>query len=239
MRPEHDVVFLLDFDNTLFDNDRFQADLFGRFAGEFGADGRKRYQTILEGLRAELGYVDYLGALQVFRLAYAEWPALLTMSSFMLNYPFSSLVFPGACEAVLHLRKTGTVAVLSDGDVVFQPWKIRRSGIWQSVVGEVMIKVHKEQVLETVATRYPARRYVVVDDKLPVLDAIKRVWKSRVTTVFVRQGHYALEAAGNAALPPADVSIDTIGLLAQLDFQAPRVRGFASWVHQEKRTGTR
>lgn len=214
-----DVVVLLDCDNTLLDNDLVQVDLRSHLEREFGAENRDRYWAILEELRTELGYVDYLGALQRYRREAGWDPRLLLMSSYLVDYPFASRLYPGALEVLEHLRAWGTTAILSDGDVVFQPRKIQRSGLWAAVDGRVVITIHKEQALAAVEETFPARHYVVVDDKLRILTAIKQVWKDRATTVFVRQGHYAHDPA-IAALPAADLSFERIGDLLGLDRSA-------------------
>src|SRR5207245_4785064 len=179
-----DVVFLLDCDNTLLDNDLVEDDLKDHLALEFGSESRDRYWAIFEQLRAELGYADYLGALQRYRLGDMSDPRLLLMSSFLVDYPFASRLYPGALDVIRHLRTWGLTVILSDGDVVFQPRKIQRSGLWAAVEGRVLIYVHKEQMLDPVAARYPARHYVMIDDKLRILAMIKKVWRDRVTTVF-------------------------------------------------------
>jgi FMN phosphatase YigB (HAD superfamily) len=187
------AVFLLDVDNTLLDNDRFGADLSDRLQQAFGSDQRDRYWTILAALREELSYVDYLAALQKFRVGLEDRPELLQMSSFVLEYPFASRLYPRALEAVAHLGTFGLPVILSDGDIVFQPRKIQRSGIWNAVQGRVLIDVHKERALEAMQQCYPARHYVMIDDKATVLIAMKRVMGDKLTTVFVRQGHYAAQ----------------------------------------------
>jgi FMN phosphatase YigB (HAD superfamily) len=213
-----EVTFLFDVDNTLLDNDRLQADLKRHLAQEFGAENRDRYWAILEALRTELGYVDYLGAMQRYRLGDMNDPRLLLMSSFLMDYPFADLVYPGALAAIAHLRKWGRTVILSDGDVIFQPRKVQRSGLWQAVDGRVLIYVHKEQMLDAVATRYPARHYVMIDDKLRILAAMKTSWGNRLTTVFPRQGHYALDPKNLAAYGPADIAVERIGDLVGHDF---------------------
>jgi FMN phosphatase YigB (HAD superfamily) len=215
--PEN-IVFLLDCDNTLLDNDRVLEDLNVHLACEFGAENRDRYWNILETLRSELGYVDYLGALQHYRLQSLNDMRLLLMSSFLIDYPFASRLYPGALDVVRHLRTKGLTVILSDGDVVFQPRKIERSGLWAAVDGRVLIYIHKEDMLDAVAERYPARHYVMIDDKLRLLTAAKKTWGDRLTTIFPRQGHYALDARNIAAYPPADVSIERIAELTDMDF---------------------
>jgi len=212
-----DVVYLVDVDNTLLDNDAVIEDLRKHFANAFGAEREQRYWEIFEGLRSELGYADYLGALQRYRVERPREPRLLQISLYLLHYPFGDRLYPHALDVVAHLRRSGPVVVLSDGDVVFQPRKVERSGVWQAVDGEVLIYVHKEQMLDDVERRYPARRYVVIDDKLRILTAIKDVWGDRVTTVFVRQGHYAHDPAQVTPYPAADRTVDTIADL--LSFQ--------------------
>ncbi len=211
MTAPAEVVFLLDCDNTLLDNDRVQEDLRDHLAREFGPASRDRYWAIFEQLRSELGYADYLGALQRYRLGDLSDARLLLMSSFLVDYPFASRLYPGALDAIRRLCALGPTVILSDGDVVFQPRKIQRSGLWEAVEGRVLIYVHKEQMLEAVAALYPARHYVVIDDKLRLLAVIKEVWRDRVTTVFPRQGHYALDPHNVAAYPAADLTIERIG----------------------------
>jgi FMN phosphatase YigB (HAD superfamily) len=211
-----DTVFLLDVDNTLIDNDRIQADLGAHLDATFGAARRDRYWAIFEQLRTELGYADYLGALQRYRLESEGDHQLLLMSSFLIDYPFAHRLYAGALKAVAHCRGLGTTAILSDGDVIFQPRKVDRSGIWQAVDGNVLIYVHKELALDSVEAQFPAERYVMVDDKLRILTAMKKSWGARLTTVFVRQGHYALDAKEIAKYPAADLTIEAIEELATL-----------------------
>jgi FMN phosphatase YigB (HAD superfamily) len=217
VRAPQDVVVFLDCDNTLLDNDLVQGDLREHLAREFGSESRDRYWAILEALRSELGYVDYLGALQRYRLEMIDDTRLLEMSSFLVDYPFASRLYPGALDAVRHLRTWGPTVILSDGDVVFQPRKIERSGLWAAVEGRVLIYIHKERMLEAVAARYPARRYVMVDDKLRILAAMKEIWGDRLTTIFPRQGHYALDPANERAYPAADLTVERIGELVDWD----------------------
>ena len=217
MQAPDDVVFLLDCDNTLLDNDRVQADLRAHLESEFGARARDRYWEIFEGLRAELGYTDYLGALQRYRLGAKNDPRLLQMSSFLVDYPFAERLYPGALETIAHLRSFGPTVVLSDGDVVFQPRKVQRSGLWEAVEGRVLIYIHKEQMLDDVGQRYPASHYVMVDDKLPILAAMKEAWGRRLTSILPRQGHYALDPKIVAAYPPADITVERIGELVHFD----------------------
>jgi FMN phosphatase YigB (HAD superfamily) len=217
MVAANDVVFLLDVDNTLLDNDRVQDDLRIHLEREFGIASRDRYWTIFEALRTELGYADYLGALQRYRLEDLSDTRLLMMSSFLVDYPFASRLYPGALDAIRCLRAGGLTVILSDGDVVFQPLKIERSGLWAAVEGRVLIYIHKEEMLDAVAELYPARRYVMIDDKLRILAAMKKTWKNRLTTIFPRQGHYALDPGNIAAYPPADITIERIGALVNAD----------------------
>jgi FMN phosphatase YigB (HAD superfamily) len=213
-----DVVFLLDVDNTLLDNDAVIADLRGHLVEAFGPECDQRYWEIFEQLRTELGYADYLGALQRYRIEHPREAHVLQISLFLLHYPFASRVYPGALDAIRHLRARGRAVILSDGDVVFQPRKVECSGLWAAVDGEVLIYVHKEQMLDDVERRYPARRYVMVDDKLRILAAMKAIWGDRLTTVFVRQGHYAYDAALLAGNPAPDVTIEDIGDLIGKSF---------------------
>jgi FMN phosphatase YigB (HAD superfamily) len=213
-----DTVFLLDVDNTLLDNDAVIDDLRRHLVEAFGPDCDRRYGEIFEQLRTELGYADYLGALQRYRAERPRETHVLQISLFLLHYPFASRVYPGAFDAIRALKARGRIAILSDGDVVFQPRKIERSGLWAAVDGEVLVYIHKEQMLDDVERRYPARRYVMVDDKLRILTAMKKVWGDRLTTVFVRQGHYAADPAQVDPYPAADVTIERIGDLVDQSF---------------------
>jgi FMN phosphatase YigB (HAD superfamily) len=211
------VIFLLDVDNTLLDNDQFTKDLGDRLESSFGAAERARYWEIFGRRREALGLADYLGALQDFRPGLDDNPQLLGMSDFLLEYPFASRLFPQALEAIAHLRTLGMPVVLSDGDIVFQPRKIQRSGIWAAVEGRVLIYLHKEKMLEHMQQRYPAKHYVMVDDKANLLAAMKSALGARLTTVFVRQGHYALAAESKSAEPAPDLVIERIGDLLNHD----------------------
>jgi FMN phosphatase YigB (HAD superfamily) len=209
------VMFLLDVDNTLLDNDRFAADLSATLEAAFGEAQRERYWNLYNGLRDELGYADYLGALQQFRVGLDNDPALLQMSKYLLEYPFEKLLYPHALETIAHLRTLGSAAILSDGDVVFQPRKIQRAGVWQALRGEVLIYLHKQQMLVAMQERYPAAHYVMVDDKPHILAAMKQHLGARLTTVFVRQGHYALAADNETVRPAPDITLACIGDLRQ------------------------
>jgi FMN phosphatase YigB (HAD superfamily) len=219
-----DVVFLLDVDNTLLDNDRITADLRAHLEADFGTASAAHYWTIFEALRDELGYADYLGALQRYRGAIESGGAnayrLLSMSSFLIDYPFAERLYPRALEGLARLRAHAPTVILSDGDVVFQPRKVQRSGLWDAVAGQVLIYVHKERMLDAMQACYPARRYVMVDDKQRILAAMKGVLGERLHTVFVRQGHYAQDPANAARYPAADRTIERIGDLLDLDLHA-------------------
>ncbi|MGB7211136.1 MAG: HAD family hydrolase [Gemmatimonadales bacterium] len=217
MTATSDVVFLFDCDNTLLDNDAIVAELRAHLTRQFGAASADRYWDGFEQLRTELGYADYLGALQRYRVANESDTRLMEMSSFLIDYPFADRLFPGALDVLRWCRRFGPTVILSDGDVVFQPRKIERSGLWAAVEGRVEIFIHKERMLDAVVERYPARRYVMVDDKLRILAAIKGIWSDRVTTIFPRQGHYALDPRNIAAYPAADLAVERIGELVSLD----------------------
>jgi len=214
-RPDP-IVFLVDVDNTLLDNDHVQADLRRHLEREFGADCRDRYWAILEGLFTELGYRDYLGALQRYRVEHPHDVHLLSMSSYLVDYPFANRLYPGALDVLERFAGWGRTVLLTDGDVVFQPRKVERSGLWDAVDGHVLIYIHKEQELGDVERRYPAAHYVLVDDKPRILAAVKRLWGSRVTTILPRQGQYALAAAARDE-PPPDLVVDRIGILVEYD----------------------
>jgi FMN phosphatase YigB (HAD superfamily) len=209
------TVFLFDVDNTLLDNDAVQNDLSAHLDREVGLVNRDRYWEIFEELRAQLGYADYLGALQRYRLEHQDDLHLLRISLFLLEYPFASRLYYRALAALARCRSLGPTVILSDGDVVFQPRKVQRAGLWEAVEGRVLIYLHKEKMLDAVERRYPAERYVMVDDKLRILAAMKEVWRERLTTVFVRQGHYALDPHELAAWPAADLMLSSIAELAE------------------------
>jgi hypothetical protein len=212
-----DIVFLFDVDNTLLDNDRIQSDLGAYVASCYGDAANKRYWAIFEELRGELGYADYLGALERYRVEDLHDPRLLRMSNWLVDYPFHERLYSGALDAVRHVGQWGRPVVLSDGDAVFQPRKVDRSGIWNAFKGDVLIYIHKEQELDDVERWYPAKRYVLIDDKLRILAAVKSAWGERVTTVFPRQGHYANDPKALAAYPPADLHVGGIGDLVAMN----------------------
>lgn len=214
------LVFLFDVDNTLLDNDRVSGDLKRHLDKEVGHASEERYWQLFEQLRAELGYADYLGALQRYRIENPRDPKLLVVSRFLVNYPFANRLYPNSLDAVEHVKQWGTVAILSDGDVVFQPRKVERSGLFDLFDGNVLIYVHKEQELDDVERRFPADHYVLIDDKLRILTAVKKVWGSKVTTVFPRQGHYALDPKVHTLYPPADITIERIGELVNHNLES-------------------
>ena len=211
------VVFLLDVDNTLLDNDRVVDDLRAHLTRTFGAENQERYWTIFYEHRKKVGYADYLAALQRYRAENPSDPRFLDISFFLLEYPFADRLYPGVPELIERLNAWGSAAILSDGDVIFQPRKIERSGLYRAVDGRVLVYIHKEAQLKDVEARFPVERYVVVDDKLRLLDAFKKAWGPRLTTIFPRQGHYARDPEILAKYPPADITIDHVGDLARYD----------------------
>lgn len=213
----NDIVFLFDVDNTLLDNDRVTRDLRVFLDSEVGTKRSGCYWEIFEELRRELGYADYLGALQRYRLQNPYESHLLAVSTYLINYPFANRLFPNSLDVIEKCRTLGQVVILTDGDVVFQPRKIERSGLFEAVDGNILVYIHKEHELADVERRYPAERYVLVDDKLRILTAIKKAWGPRVFTVFPRQGHYALDETETAKYPPADLTINRIGDLLDTD----------------------
>jgi FMN phosphatase YigB (HAD superfamily) len=215
----HKLVFLFDVDNTLLDNDRVAADLKRHLEKEVGHERQQRYWECFEELRSELGYADYLGALQRYRSEYPREPNLLMISEFLVEYPFANRLFPNSLDVIDHVKQYGVPVILSDGDVVFQPRKIRRSGLFSAIDGNVLIYVHKELELDDILERYPAEHYVLIDDKLRILTAIKKALGRSVTTVFPRQGHYATDAKALANYPAADISIGRIGELVDFSLQ--------------------
>ena len=218
----HEVVFLFDVDNTLLDNDRVTLDLKHYLEKEIGPDRSERYWSLFETLRNELGYADYLGALQRYRLDSPYDTHILTVSTYLINYPFANRLFPNSLDVLDMCKQWGPAVILSDGDVVFQPRKVERSGLFEEVDKNILIYIHKEQELADVERRYPANHYVLIDDKIRILSAIKKVWRERVTTVFPRQGHYAHDAEQVAKYPPADITIDRIGDLLSYDLPVLR-----------------
>jgi len=218
------LLFLFDVDNTLLDNDRIAADLREYLTQEVGRGRQEQYWRIFEDLRAELGYADYLGALQRYRIQHPREPHLLAISSYLVNYPFADRLFPGALDVLKHVRAFGPTVILSDGDVVFQPLKVERSGLSEAVEGRVLIYIHKEAELDDVERRHPAAHYVLVDDKVRILAAVKHRWGDRVTTVFPRQGHYA-HGPDVARHPAPDVTVDRIADL--MNYDAPSLRNVA------------
>jgi FMN phosphatase YigB (HAD superfamily) len=218
--PLDEVVFLFDVDNTLLDNDRIRADLSEHLERSYGLTARNRYWTILETLTAKLGYTDYLGALELYRDEDLHSPALLRMANWMVDYPFADRLYPRALDVIKHARRWGPTVILSDGDAVFQPRKVGRSGLWQAFEDRVLIYIHKEEALDDVERFYPARRYVMIDDKLRILTKVKEIWRERVTTILPRQGHYANDPSIIATYPPADIQAGKIGDLLDYDFSA-------------------
>ena len=208
------VVVLVDVDNTLLDNDRVKDELEGYLEQEVGAEPARHYFEIFQQLRQELGYTDYLGALQRFRLEYPQEPGVLTVSSFLVNYPFANRLFPGALDVLEYLNGLGPTVIFTDGDVVFQPRKIERAGLSEAVEGRVLIYIHKEHELEATALRFPAEHYLFIDDKVRMLTAVKQQWGAQVTTIFAQQGHYA-RAPEVADFPKPDVSVARIGELLE------------------------
>ncbi|MDQ6785326.1 MAG: HAD family hydrolase [Acidobacteriota bacterium] len=217
------IVFLFDVDNTLIDNDRVSRDLRGFLEKEVGAKRNNHYWEIFEKLRRELGYADYLGALQRYRIENPYDSHLLAVSTYLINYPFANRLFPNSLDVLEYCKQFGKVVILTDGDVVFQPRKIERSGLLEAVEKNILIYIHKERELKDVARRYPAKHYVLIDDKLRILTEIKKIWGARVTTVFPRQGHYAFDEKEIAKYPPADITVERIGDL--LNFSLKQLSG--------------
>ncbi|HXA47002.1 MAG TPA: HAD family hydrolase [Burkholderiaceae bacterium] len=219
MNAPNEVVFLLDVDNTLLDNDRIVIDLGNHLAQEFGEANRQRYWTIFQALRMELGYVDYLGALQRYRAATVSDTRLLMLSSFLLDYPFSERVFPGVFELISHFRQWAEIVIVSDGDLVLQPRKIQKSGLWDAVEGHVLIYPHKERMLADIERQFPARHYVMVDDRVQILSTMKGEWGNRLTTVLPRPEYYATDSANAASYPMPDIMIEYVDDLIKVDIQ--------------------
>ena len=214
------VVFLFDVDNTLLDNDRVSKDLRAFLEKEVGIERSNRYWEIFEALRSELGYADYLGALQRYRLENPYDSHLLAVSTYLINYPFANRLFPNSLDVIEYCRQFGKVVILTDGDVVFQPRKVERSGLYEAVEGNILIYIHKELELADVMRRYPTEHYVLVDDKIRILTAVKKSWGAKVTTVFPRQGHYALDEKEVSKYPNADITLKRIGDLLEIKIES-------------------
>jgi FMN phosphatase YigB (HAD superfamily) len=211
------TVFLFDVDNTLVDNDHIIADLMRHLESDVGHEQAQRYWTLFEELRNQLGYADYLGALQRYRVEHPRDFNILAVSSYLLNYPFANRLFPNSLDVVDSCQTLGKTVIVTDGDVVFQPFKINRSGLHEAFDGRVLIYIHKEMELDDITARYPADHYVFIDDKMRILSAVKKAWGSRVTTIFPRQGHYAMDEEEVAKYPRPDLTIDRIGALTGAD----------------------
>ncbi|WP_158744178.1 HAD family hydrolase [Acidisphaera sp. L21] len=207
------LVFLVDVDNTLLDNDQFQDALKAHIAKVSGPAARDRYWEIQEHLFHSLGYRDYLGAFQTYRLERPEDVDAIWLSLFVVDFPYATLLYPGALELIAALRKLGRVVALTDGDAVFQPRKLQGAGLIEPLDRHIMICVHKEAEVAEIERRYPAERYVVIDDKIRLLTAFKKVWGNKVMTVFPRQGQFGLDTKVIAANPPADIDVDRIAQL--------------------------
>ncbi|HTW71586.1 MAG TPA: HAD family hydrolase [Acetobacteraceae bacterium] len=213
----HDLVFLFDVDNTLLDNDHIQRDLAVHLEQHYGEKARDRYWALFEEQRAQFGYADYLGALQRYRLEDLHDPRVLRIANWLADYPFAARLYPSALDAVRHVQPWGTTVILSDGDAAFQPRKVERSGLWRTFDDNVLIFVHKEESLDDVERLFPARHYVMIDDKLWILQALKEYWGDRVTTVFPRQGHYALEPGVEEKYRKPDIVLERIGDLLGME----------------------
>ncbi|MBV8427530.1 MAG: HAD family hydrolase [Hyphomicrobiales bacterium] len=211
-----DITFLFDVDNTLVDNDTIQREIREHLESSYGREARERYWTIFEELWGELGYADYLGALEQYRSEQLHDPRILRFANWLVDYPFADRLYPQALDAVSHIKRLAPAVILSDGDAVFQPRKIERSGLWKEFAGNVLVYIHKEQELDDVEHWYPAKHYVLIDDKLRILDAVKNIWGEKVTTVFVKQGHYAFDTKALAGYRQADTVIEHIGVLTRL-----------------------
>lgn len=204
------IVFLLDVDNTLLDNDRLKEDLQRRFLTLLGQERSDRFWQIYEEVRRDEDYVDY--PLTFKRIAEEQNdPELRTsLETVLEGLQFSSYLYPGVLGTLAYLRTLGTPVILSDGDQVFQPYKIRYSGLERAVDGHVLIYVHKEQELPRVFAHFPADHYVAVDDKPRILAALETECPTTFTTVLVLQGKYAVPGAFT---PAPDYVIDRIAAL--------------------------
>jgi FMN phosphatase YigB (HAD superfamily) len=195
LKPTNPLVVLLDVDNTLLDNDRFAVDLSAYLLKQFGADGRDRYWRLFAQRRDDLGYADYLGAVQAFRGGYDDDRDRLGLSAFVLDYPFAERLYPRALEVLAHLRACAPTVIFTEGDLVFQPRKLRSAGIWDAAGGQAIVCLHKTFALTLLHRRYPAAHYFMIDDKPALLAAMKRLLGTALTTVLVHQGQYARESS--------------------------------------------
>jgi FMN phosphatase YigB (HAD superfamily) len=220
MTEKHELIFLFDVDNTLLNNDHVERDLRQHLSSYLSPQARDRFFQIFEELRQECGYADYLGTLERYRLEALHDPRVLRMSCWLVDYPFAQRLYPNALDVVEHVRRWGVPVILSDGDAVFQPRKVERSGLWDAFKDHVLIYIHKETMLKDVERLYPAQHYVMVDDKLHLLTAMKKIWGKRLTTVFAKQGHYANDLATLDRYPPADIKLDRIGNLLDYNQEA-------------------
>ena len=182
------LVFLFDVDSTLLDEDAVINDLCKYLIQQVGQESADNYWKHFDKLRGELGYADYLGALQRSRDENPHEMGLLLVARYLIEYPFASKLFPQALDVVRHAKQWGLPVILSDGDVVFQPVKIDRAGLCKPFDEHVLIYIHKEKELAHVAQRYPADHYVFIDDNLRILQVVKACWGERVTTIHVCQG---------------------------------------------------
>jgi FMN phosphatase YigB (HAD superfamily) len=218
MSETHQVIFLFDVDNTLLDNDRMKRDLGDYVNRTFGPGAENELWTLYEEERVKHGYADFLGTLERFRLAHLQDTRVLKLANWVMDYPYIERLYPDALGVVRHVRQWGLPVILTDGDGVFQPHKLERAGLLGAFGGHVLNYVHKEQELDSVKRAYPAKHYVLIDDKLSLLNLVKKAWGDRVTTVFPRQGHYANDAKILARSQPADIEIERIADLMDYDF---------------------
>ncbi len=219
MTSNSDMVFLFDVDNTLLDHDRVKQDLGALLDSRIFDGASEHYWSAYEAIRAETGQADFLASFQRCWIDSECNPHWLPAADLMLDYPYSDRLYPGALHVLEHVSRFAMVAIVSDGDAVLQPRKIRRAGLWQAVDGRVLIYQNKQQRLADIAHRFPAQHYVMIDDKPDVLVHMKSAWSSRLTTVFPRQGHYAHDQEHRHDQPEPDISIDHIGDMLKLDIK--------------------
>jgi hypothetical protein len=209
-----DLVFLLDVDNTLLDNDRAKEDMAARVEDLVGAERAARWWELYEQVRQETDVVDYPRTLTRYRAVFPDEPRFPHLADFILGLPYAGYVYPGALETLTYLRTLGTTVIVSDGDAVYQAAKIARAGLAAAVDDHVLIFLHKEGRIEDVRQRYPAEHYLLIDDKLRILARLKGILGDLVTTLHVAQGHYASSERG--IYPAADLEVPSIAAVRQL-----------------------
>lgn len=210
------VAFLFDVDNTLLDNDRVRAELAETIERIVGPERGEAFWESYEQVRRDRDYVDYPNTIARFGRAFPDEVGYPDVADAILGYPYRAAVFPGAHDVLRQAQRVGPVAILTDGDPVYQPAKVARAGLTEAIDGPVLVFDHKEQHLAEVERRVPAERYVMVDDKPRILAAMSDRLGERMSTLHVCQGRYA-HAAEHDEFPDADRTVDAIAELLDVD----------------------